>query len=146
MLDVFTTHETAYAKVAGEQYEIATEHNRFKLMTVTQESRQVQEDNFTTINRASYVISLASTDFLKNELLESKAYGNTDVITSVLRTTGNEVVPTDIDLKAFYNYNVTDSFAYRAVKPDVWSVWLMATPAALALIVGVVVNIRRRYK
>ena len=146
MLDVFTTHETAYAKVADEQYEIATEHNRFKLMTVTQESRQVQEDNFTTINRASYVISLASTDFLKNELLESKAYGNTDVITSVLRTTGNEVVPTDIDLKAFYNYNVTDSFAYRAVKPDVWSVWLMATPAALALIVGVVVNIRRRYK
>ena len=64
----------------------------------------------------------------------------------MLRTTGNEVVPTDIDLKAFYNYNVTDSFAYRAVKPDVWSVWLMATPAALALIVGVVVNIRRRYK
>ena len=146
MLDIFTTYETAYAKVAGEQYEIATEYNRFKLMTVTQESRQVQEDNFTTVNRASYVISLASTDFVKNELLESKAYGNTDVITSVLRTTGNEVVPTDVDLKAFYNYTVEDSFAYKAAKPDVWSIWLIATPAALAIVVGVVINIRRRYK
>ena len=146
MLDIFTTHATATAFVAGEQYEIATEHQRFKLMTVTQESRQVQEDNFTTVNRASYVISLASTDFVKNELLESKAYGNTDVITSVLRTTGNEVVPTDIDIKAFYNYNVDNSFAYRAAKPDVWSVWLIAAPAALALVVGVVINIRRRYR
>ena len=115
-------------------------------MTVTQETRQVQEDNFTTINRASYVISLASTDFVNNELLESKAYGNTDVITSVLRTTGNEVVPTDVDLKAFYNYAVEDSFAYRSVKPDVWSIWLIVTPAVIALVVGVVINIRRRYR
>ena len=146
MLDIFTSSASAYAEVNGEQYEIATEHQRFKLMTVTQETRQVQEDNFTTVNRASYVIALASTDFLVNEMLESRAYGNTDVITSTLRNTGNEVVPTDIDLKAFYEYGVEDSFAYRGVKPDVWSIWLIATPAAIALIVGVVVNIRRKYR
>ena len=146
MFDVFTTYATAYANVAGEQYEIATEYQRFKLLTVTQETRQVQEDNFTTINRASYVISLASTDFVTNELLESKAYGNTDAITTLLRNTGNEVIPTDVELKAFYDYAVNDSFAYRAVKPDVWSIWLIATPAVIAVVAGAVINIRRRYR
>lgn len=146
MLDIFTTCSSAYAEADGEQYEIATENKRFKLMTVTQETRQVQEDNFTTVNRASYVLALASTDFVKNEILESKAYGNTDVITSALRNTGNEVVPTKIDLKAFYEYEVGDSFAYRSVKPDVWSIWLIATPAVITLAAGIVVNIRRKFR
>jgi hypothetical protein len=146
MLDVFTTHSTASAFVAGSEYEIATEYNRFKLMTVTQETRQVQEDNFTTVNRASYVLALASTDFVKNELLESKAYGNTDVITSALRNTGNEVIPTDVELKAFYNYSVEDTFAYRSVNVGAWSICLVAVPAVLALVVGVVINVRRKFR
>ena len=146
LLDIFTTSSTAYAEVAGEQYEIATELQRFKLMTLTQEERHVQEDNFTTINRASYVIALSSTDFVKNEMLSSRAYGNTDVLTAVLRGTGNEVVPTDVDLKAFYEYEIVDSFAYRAEKPQVWAVWLIVAPAVIAIAVGAVVCIRRRYR
>ena len=115
-------------------------------MTVTQEERHVQEDNFTTINRASYVVALSSTDFVKNEMLSSRAYGNTDVLTAVLRGTGNEVVPTDIDLKAFYQYEIADSFAYRAEKPQVWATWLIISPAVIAIAVGVVVCVRRRYR
>ena len=146
MLDIFTTSSTAYAEVAGEQHEIATDLLRFKLMTVTQETRQVQEDNFTTINRASYVVALSSTDFVKNEMLSSRAYGNTDVLTAVLRGTGNEVVPTDINLKAFYEYEITDSFAYRAEKPQVWAAWLIIAPAAISLVAGVVICVRRKYR
>ena len=146
LLDIFTTSSTAYAEVAGEQYEIATDLLRYKLMTVTQEERHVQEDNFTTINRASYVVALSSTDFVKNEMLSSRAYGNTDVLTAVLRGTGNEVVPTDIDLKAFYQYEIADSFAYRAEKPQAWATWLIISPAVIAIAVGVAVCVRRRYR
>ena len=146
MLDIFTTSASAYAEVGGEQYEIATELSRFKLMTITQETRQVQEDNFTTVNRASYVVALGSTDFCQNEVLSSRSYGNTDVLMSVLRNTGNEVVPTDIPLKAFYDYGVADSFAYRAEKPEVWSNWLIISPAVVAIALGVVVCVRRRYR
>ncbi len=146
MLDIFTTSASAYAEVGGEQYEIATELLRFKLMTITQETRQVQEDNFTTVNRASYVVALASTDFVEDEVLSSRAYGNTDVLMSVLRNTGNEVVPTDIPLKAFYEYSVADGFAYRAEKPEAWSNWLIISPAVVAIVLGVVVCVRRRYR
>jgi hypothetical protein len=146
MLDVFTTHETAYAKVAGEQYEIATEHNRFKLMTVTQESRQVQEDNFTTINRASYVISLASTDFVKNELLESKAYGNTDVLFATLRNAGGEAMPARVELKPFYIYTMSDDSAIAASGAQTF-IWCLAIiPTALLAAVGVVVTVRRKFR
>ena len=115
-------------------------------MTITQETRQVQEDNFTTANRASYVVALGSTDFCKNEVLSSRSYGNTDVLMSVLRSTGNEVVPTDIPLKVFYDYGVEDSFAYRAEKPETWSNWLIISPAVVAIALGVVVCVRRRYR
>ena len=146
LLDIFTSSSTAYAEVAGEQYEIATELQRYKLMTVTQEERRVQEDNFTTINRASYVVALSSTDFVKNEMLTSRAYGNTDVLTAVLRGTGNEVVPTDVDIKAFYEYEIVDSLAYSAEKPLVWAAWLIIAPAIVAIAVGAAVCIRRRYR
>lgn len=146
MLDVFTTHTSAYAEVAGEQYEIATDKNLFKLMTITQEQRSVQEDNFTTVNQASYVIALASTEFLTNEMLDSTAYGNTDVILSALRNTSSEVVPTDIDLKAYYEYTVESNAAYTTVKTKAWSICLMAIPAALSLVVCIIVCVRRKYK
>ena len=146
MLDIFTSHSTASAKIDGEIHEIATEYNLFKLMTVTQELRQVQEDNFNAVNRASYVIALASVDFLGNDVLNSTAYGNTDVVLSALRNTGNEVVPTNVDLKAIYVYNIDDNKAYNANNPTAWTRCLIIIPAILIFGIGLVVNIRRRYR
>lgn len=146
MLDIFTTHGTASAKIGGEIYEIATEYNLFKLMTVTQELRQVQEDNFSAVNRASYVISLSSSDFLKNDVLDSTAYGNTDVVLSTLRNTGNEVIPTNVDLKAIYVYDMANNKAYSTHNPTVWTQCLIIIPAVLIFGVGLVVNVRRKYR
>lgn len=146
MHTIFSSTATAIAEVGGEQYEIATEHQRFALMTITQEARQIQEDNFNAVNRASYVLALSSTDCLRNEILESRAYGNTDAITSALRNTGNEVVPTNIDLKATYVYSVGNTLAYNSAKPDAWSRWLIISPAIIAIAIGVVVNVRRKYR
>mgnify|MGYP003302538866 CR=1 FL=1 len=145
MFDVFTTHSTASAVVGGEIYEIATEHNRFKLMTVTQETRSVQDGSFDVVNQASYVLSLTSTDFLTNEALDS-AYGNTDVVLSALRSVGSEVVTADVDLKVFYSYDVENQAAYLVNRPEVWAWCIVLIPVSAAIVTGTVITGRRKYK
>ncbi len=145
LFSIFTSYDTASA-YAGDEVEIATQSKLFQLMTITHELRYVQEDNYTTIDRPSYVISLASTDFLKNEVLDSTAYGNTDVILSALRNTGNEIIPVNIPLKAFYEYEMADNRAYSQSNPTVWFWCLAIIPALAAFTAGVVITVRRKYK
>ena len=146
MLDVFTSYNTATAFAGGKQYEIATDSHLFKLMTITHEPKQVQESNLTSITQSSYVLALGSTEFLSNEVLDSTAYGNTDVILSALRNTSNETVATDLALKGIYVYEVTDTFAYRACKPTVWLYCLTLIPPVLIFVAGTVITIRRKYR
>lgn len=146
MLDIFSTYNTASALDGENTVEIATDIELFKLMTITQEVRNVQEDNLTTITQSSYVLALASTDFCTNAVLDSAAYGNTDVILSALRNTSSEVVPTNIDLKAFYEYEMADDAAYAENAPTVWLYCLVAIPTAVIFIVGAIVTIRRKYR
>ncbi len=146
MFDIFTSFDSAEAQVGGEVKEVATEYTLFSLMTVTQEMRSVQDGNFSTVNNASYVISLASSEFLTNEVLTSTAYGNTDVMLSVLRNTSSEILTTNIDLKAFYDYEISDTSAYEAAKPQVWLYSLVALPAVSCIALGAVVTIRRRFR
>ncbi len=144
--NVFSSYDTASAYVGGEVYEIAADENLFGLMTVTKESRIKQETNYTSIDRSSYVLSLASTDFFSNEALGSAAYGNTDVILAALRRTGGEAVPANVSLKAFYIYDIdgAENNPVFIAEATTWLVWLAVVPAALALVVGSVVVIRRR--
>lgn len=146
MFDVFTSHKSAASFVGGEQYEIATESSLFKLMTVTQESRQVQESNLTSVNQASYVLSVSSTEFFKNEYLESAAYGNTDVLLSALRNTSNPVIPVNLDVKVFGEQEILDKEAYETSDPTVWVRVLAIVPAALAVVIGTVIYVRRKYR
>ncbi len=145
MFPIFVTYDTANSK-AGEEVEIATEGNRFNLMTVTHETRHVQEDNYTTIDRPSYVIALSSTEFLSNDVLDSAAYGNTDAILSTLRNSGNEIIPVNIPLKSFYEYGIEDEFVYLDNDPAVWFWCLTLIPTAAAFITGTVIIIRRKFK
>ncbi len=146
MMDIFTSYDTASAKVQGEIVEVATEYTLFKLMTVTQEQRQIQDGSWSAINNASYVLAMGSTDFLKNDVLESTAYGNTDLLLSALRHTGNEVVAADVDLKAFYKYEIEDQAIYETAKPTVWLWCLAAIPPVLIFGTGIVITVRRKYR
>ncbi len=144
--NVFSSYDTASAYVGGEIYEIAADEDLFGLMTVTKESRIKQESSYTSIDRSSYVLSLASTDFLSNDALDSAAYGNTDVILSALRRTGGEAVPANINLKAFYVYDI-DGAANNPIftsQATTWLICLTVIPAMITLCVGSVIVIRRR--
>ena len=144
--NVFSTYDTASAYVGGEVYEIAADENLFGLMTITKEARIEQETNYTSIDRSSYVLSLASTEFLTNDALDSAAYGNTDVVLSALRKTGGEAVPANISLKAFYVYDIStaENNPLFVSEATTWLVWLTVTPVVLMLLIGGAVVIRRR--
>jgi hypothetical protein len=68
------------------------------------------------------------------------------VILSALRNTGSVALPADIELKAFYIYEVEDNKAYQSVKPDTWFKCLLLIPTVAIFAAGVVITVRRRYK
>ncbi|MBE6583918.1 MAG: hypothetical protein E7649_02895 [Ruminococcaceae bacterium] len=146
MFDVFSTHSTAVAQIGGENYEVATEQRTFKLMTVTMEERLIQESNYNSINKASYVIALSSTDFVSNDILDSAAYGNTDVLLATLRNAGGEAMPARVELKPFYIYNISDKTVLATAGVKEWTLCLSLIPLAIVSIVGVVITVRRKYR
>lgn len=148
LVDVFTSYDTASAYIGDEVYEIATELDPFRFMTITRESRMIQETNYTTVDKSSYVLALSSTDFLTNDMLSSAAYGNCDVILSALRQSGAEAVPANIQLKSFYVYDmdaVSNEEEFVSQR-NTWMICLTVVPTVIALAVGTVVVVRRKLK
>ncbi len=144
MYDIFTSNSTAYATVGGSVYEHASENNLFSLFTLTEETNQVQEDSFNLANLSSYVLGLSSTEFFKDEFLESRAYGNADVLLAALRATSTETVPVNLEFKVFYNAEIDNAtFAFTKTTPIV--VALCVIPTTLCVIVGAVVCIKRKF-
>ena len=146
MHDIFSTSAMASAMVDGKVYENATDLNRFRLMTITREDREVQETNYSSVNQASFVVTLASVDCIKNDILESRSYGNADIIMSTLKNTSREVVPTNIDIKGLYVYAVEDETVYEKVDVNKYFKCLTWIPLAVTICVGVFVTVRRKYK
>ena len=145
MYDVFTTYSSAYAEIGGALYTHASDNNLFRLLTLTEEVNQVQEDSFTLANLSSYVVSLSSTEFFKNEFLNSSAYGNADVLLATLRATSSETVPVNINFKAFYSAEI-ESNTYAKAKIGVTTLVLCLCPVLIFSVAGVVVCVRRKYK
>ena len=144
MYDVFTTSSSAFAKIGGEVYEHASDNNLFSLFTLTEEVTQVQEDSFNLVNLSSYVLGLSSTEFLKNEFLDSSAYANADVLLASLRATSTETVPVNLEFKAFYESEIDDTiFAFTNTTSI--TVALCVIPVSICLIVGAVVCIKRKF-
>ncbi len=145
--DVFLGGINAKAEVGGEQYEISTEQDRFKLMTLTLESRTRMETNYLSTREPSYLAVFGSTDFASDTILTSASYGNADVLSATLRTMGHEVEPADLEFKAFKKYNV-DTAVYEPDAGDMitTTVVLSLLPVAVCIIVGIVVNVKRKYR
>ena len=148
MVDVFSSYDTATAYIGDEVYEIATALDPYRFMTITRESRNIQETNYTTIDQSSFVLAMSSTDFLTNGMLSSTAYGNCDIILSALRQSGTEAVPANIKLKAFYVYDIGEinNEEEFARERNTWLVCLSVIPAVICASVGAVVVIKRRFK
>lgn len=143
MYDIFTTYETAYARV-GNEIRHAGENNLYSLFTITEEVKEVQESSLSTVTLSSYVLGLSSTHFLTNEFLDSASFGNADVLLAVLRATSYETVPVNIDGKAFYDEQINDAI-FALTNTTLPLVLLMAIPLTLCTVTGVVVCVKRKY-
>ena len=143
MFDVFvTSQDSATAMAGGEVAEIATAGDPFRLMTVTREDRNVQESQYTSVNRASYVCAVASTAFVDDGYLTSAVCGNADVMAAALRLMSREVEGADITFKAF-TVDTIEAETRSATAPAV-TVWLLILPTLTTAVVGTVLCVRRK--
>ena len=143
LYNIFTTYNTAEVLVDGKVYDMASDDRLFSLMTITEEIRDIREDNYNTINTASYVLAVASTDFFSNDALDSKSYGNTDILLSALRYTSREMVPVNIEFKAFYVYDM-QAMVLTQKQVIAMMLTLALVPAITLFAVGAVVCIKRK--
>ena len=90
---------------------------------------------------ASYVLACGSTEFVSKELMESNAYGNTDLLLSALRTMGQEPVPVGITFKAFADKTIDTITTAESTQ---YTVILTVIPPVVALIAGIFVIVRRK--
>ena len=141
--DVFVSSASAEAMAGGKIVDAADETNRFRLMTISSEGRYTQEDNYgTTLTENSYVLACGSTAFASEAYLQSAVYGNYDLLLTAMTIMGREPVPVGLTMKAFADYSL-DSITVD--QQTAWTVALAAIPAAISLIVGVVVLVKRKY-
>lgn len=147
LYDVLNTGMNAVAEAHGEQQEIATEKDPFRLMTLSAENRTVKETEYLTANEPSYVAVFASTEFASNAVLDSAAYGNADVLLSTLRAMGREVMPANLEFKAFKNYEVdVDVYTPDPTTNVVTTVALTLLPMLICAAIGVYVSVTRKYR
>ncbi len=145
--DVFKTGPSASAEAFGKQYQVATQQARFNLMTISIESRSVKETNYLSTQEPSYVAVFGSTEFASDTILDSAAYGNADVLTATLRHMGREVMPADLEFKAFKIYTVdTDAYIPSAGETVGTTIVLTLLPIAACAIVGICINVKRKYR
>ena len=143
MHNVFTAPATANGLVGGEIYEPAGQYP-FGIMTLTVENRTTQETNYSVAQEPSYVCCIASTEFLSDTVLASDAYGNADVVLGTLRAMGREVIPVNLEFKAFMVYDIAESVT-ATNNPMPIMIALAVVPALLCFGVGIYVNVRRKY-
>ena len=145
--DVFKTGPSATAEAFGKQYQVATEQARFHLMTISIESRSVKETNYLSTQEPSYVAVFGSTEFASDTILDSAAYGNADVLTATLRHMGREVMPADLEFKAFKIYTVdTDAYQPNRGGNIATTVCMTLIPMAICTVAGVCVHVKRKYR
>lgn len=139
---LFTAAEGAEAWAGDGVVERSTADNLLALATVSVENDYTQEDNVGQYsNNPTYVMAFGSTMFASDTLLQSNAYGNTDLLLSSFRIMGQEPVPVGIGFKPFADYTIDTITTAEATQ---YTVILTVIPALAALVTGVVVLVRRK--
>lgn len=139
--NLFTTSADAVAMANGQVVEKATENERLALMTVSVENHHTQESNYSSMTETSYVIAFGSTEFAADNLLQSTAIGNTDLLLSTLRTVGQEPVPVGIGFKPFADDTIDTITTSETTQ---YTVVLTVVPIVIALAAGIFVIVRRK--
>jgi hypothetical protein len=116
-------------------------------MTISLASRTVQETNYISTQEPSYFAVFSSTEFVSDTILDSAAYGNADVMTATLRHMGREVIPANLEFKAFKKYEVdTDAYTPDPGTMIGTTICMTLLPITVCVIAGVCINVKRKYR
>lgn len=137
---MFNTKNTAEAYAGGANVAQSTDNNPFMLMAVSTQTA-TEMDGATSLEDSAYVMLCGSTEFASAKYLESKAYGNEDLLLTAFQMCSREPVPTGLYFKEFANFNI-ESISARAA--TVYTVVLTVTPIVVALFAGAIVLVRRK--
>jgi len=140
--DLFVTSDSAVAYVDGVEVAKATAYNPLKLMTITMETEEQQENQWGDyVTNGSYVIACGSPEFASKALLQSTAYGNGAFLEYALRQVGKEVVPVGLTFKVFNDTTMDTVTTSGATQ---YTVVLTVLPVVVALGAGIFVLVRRK--
>ena len=146
--DMFVTPEGCVAYADGEPLHASEDGKIYTVMTVSQESVTSAGDvgGNTTVSHDSNVIVCGSTDILSDELLSTNAYGNADMLSSVVRTLGVDPMTAKIRqyIKPLTVDEVEDGLIDDARKKNT-TLALVLIPAIALFGAGIVVTTRRKY-
>lgn len=136
--DIFITSENAVIEANGEVVGKAGEADRYPLLTITTEGRQLSGSTTTDY---SYVMACGSIDFASESILQSNVYGNRDSLYSMLRIMQKEIVYINLAKKPFANVDIESLTSSDATT---YTLMLTIIPAAIVFICGTVIMVRRR--
>lgn len=136
--DIFTSSSEAVIEANGVEVGKATEINKYPLLTITTEGRQLANSSTTEY---SYLMVSGSIDFASEALLQSNVYGNSDSLYSMLRIMQKEVVYINLTKKPFANTQIESLTTADATN---YTLALSIIPASLVFISGIVVMVRRK--
>ena len=103
--------------------------------------------SLTLIHPGNFVSSaFGSSDFLADELLSTNAYGNTDMLSGLLRTLGVDPMSALIDqyIKPFVSPDVADGLISTTLKKNT-TVTLCLIPAVIMFGLGIYVMTKRKH-
>ena len=147
--DLFLASDNTLSYVGGEalpKEDSIDSAQKLMIMSSETDTKPGDRNGYTTVNHYSYVMACASTDFICDELLMSNSYGNTDMISSVLRSLGSHSASALIDqyLKPFHDTKVADGYVQPSQKTTYTAI-LMILPAVVFFGLGTVVIVKRKY-
>ena len=162
IFDIFSTGKDTNYSVMANNEQLMDENGNplgglgvFNVMTISAEPRTTGEGmGYTTVNQPSFVCAVGSTEVVKDALLKSTSYGNTDAMLSVLRYLGKDVNPVGLSFLSLYDsqiataqYMQTDSTTgASSIAPGIITATVILTvlPALTMTVAGVVVLVRRK--
>ncbi|MBQ7293926.1 MAG: Gldg family protein [Clostridia bacterium] len=141
---IFKGSQKAVGMLNGTEALKSTATEKLGLMTISRQSRLVQEDNigFSHADLSSYVIACGSTDFVSEAILNSATYGNSEFLLNLFYETGKENIPASLPITPFSDTTIDTLTVDRA---NAYTLMLTAIPAVIVFGLGIFVIVRRKH-
>ena len=126
----------SYESAQALQNNTVVDKGVFNLMTISQETRIIDNEYY-----SSYVIVSGSTNFANSTYLFSNAYANADILSAAMKATGRDKILANIEFKVFDD----TSLDITTAQANDWTIANVLVLPAAAAVCGLVIWVRRKH-